>query len=82
MTLNPDTPDELVIVDIPKWNFDWQLHYEPVDEIRIEPGDIIRIECTWDRSLVPMEEPRYITWSDGTADEMCFSPVSVIPDRE
>ena len=82
MTLNPDTPDELVIVDIPKWNFDWQLHYEPVDEIRIKPGDIIRIECTWDRSLVPMEEPRYITWSDGTADEMCFSPVSVIPDRE
>ena len=82
MTLNPDTPEELVLLDIPTWSFEWQLYYEPVDEIRIEPGDIIRFECTWDRSLVHMPEPRYITWNEGTVDEMCFSSVSVIPDRE
>ena len=81
MTLNPDTPDEVVIVDIPRWNFDWQLLYEPVEEIRIERGDTIRVECVWDRALMTDEEPRYVTWSDGTVDEMCFSPVTVIPDR-
>lgn len=80
MTLNPDTPEEVVLVDIPKWNFDWQLHYEPVEDIRVERDDVIRVECVWDRSLVPMEEPRYITWSDGTVDEMCFSPLTLIPD--
>ena len=80
MVLNPDTPDELVIVDIPTWNFDWQLHYQPVQDVHIESGDIIRITCTWDRSLVDMPEPRYITWSDGTVDEMCVSPVNVLPD--
>ena len=40
----------------------------------------MRITCTWDRSLIDMPEPRYITWSDGTVDEMCFSPLSVLPD--
>ena len=80
ITLNPDTPRELVLIDIPKWNFDWQLHYQPEEDIRIEAGDIVRITCEWDRSLVEMDEPRYITWSDGTVDEMCFNPLSVLPD--
>ncbi len=80
MTLNPDTPEELVLIDIPKWSFDWQLSYEPVDDIRIEAGDTMRVECAWDRALMKQPEPRYITWSDGTVDEMCFSPLSVIPD--
>jgi hypothetical protein len=80
MTLNPDTPDELILLDIPVWDFEWQLYYVPVDEIRIEPDDIIRFECTWDRSLVELPEPRYITWNEGTVDEMCFSSVSVLPE--
>ena len=27
-----------------------------------------------------MPEPRYITWNEGTVDEMCFSSISVLPD--
>jgi len=46
MTLNPDTPEELVLLDIPVWDFDWQLIYEPTDSIIIDYGDTIRIECT------------------------------------
>ena len=80
MTLNPDTDDEIVIIDIPKWNFDWQLQYRLAEDVRIERGDVVRITCTWDRSLVEMDEPRYITWSDGTVDEMCFVPMGVLPD--
>jgi polyisoprenoid-binding protein YceI len=81
MTLNPDTPREKVLIDIPKWNFDWQLNYTPTEDIRIERGDVVRVTCTWDRSLIDMPEPRYITWSDGTVDEMCFSPLAVLPDE-
>ncbi len=80
MTLNPDTPDERVLLDIPRWSFDWQLYYVPKEEIRIEPGDMIRFECTWDRTNLFMPEPRYITWNEGTVDEMCFSSVNVVPD--
>ena len=81
LTINPDTPEERVLIDIPKWNFDWQLSYEPAEELRIERGDVVRITCTWDRTNVIMPEPRYITWSDGTVDEMCFTPLAVLPDE-
>ena len=82
MTLHPDTPDEIVLLDIPTWSFEWQLYYEPAEEIRVEQGDVFRLECVWDRSLVTLDEPRYITWNEGTVDEMCFSTAQVIPDRE
>ena len=80
MTLHPDTPDEIVLLDIPTWSFEWQLAYEPIDEIRIERGDTVRFECWWDRSLFHLDEPRYVTWNEGTVDEMCYSSIRVIPD--
>ena len=79
MTLHPDTPEERILLDIPVWDFEWQLNYEPVERIRIERGDIVRFECWWDRTLQYMPEPRYITWNEGTVDEMCFSSITVLP---
>jgi polyisoprenoid-binding protein YceI len=79
MTLNPDTPEERILVDIPIWSFEWQLNYLPEEAILLNEDDVIRIECEWDRSIVHMEEPRYIIWSDGTLDEMCFSSIAVMP---
>ena len=80
MTLNPGRDDERVLLDIPRWDFDWQLIYEPVEDIRLEFGDVIRMECEWDRSLRDPElEPAYVIWSDGTDDEMCFASVTTRP---
>ncbi|NNE75150.1 MAG: hypothetical protein HKN26_15900, partial [Acidimicrobiales bacterium] len=77
---NPDTPDEVVLVDVPNWSFDWQLNYYPADDIVIEEGDIIRVDCEWDRSLIdPDAEPRYVFWSEGTDDEMCYSQIFTRP---
>ncbi len=77
MTLNPDTPDERVLLDIPVWDFDWQLNYSPAEDIILKPGDSVLIECAWDRALLPDDiEPRYILWADGTNDEMCFSTIT------
>ncbi len=76
MTLNPGTPDEKVLLDIPKWDFNWQLNYAPVDNIVLKRGDVIRVECSWDRDLVkPANKNRYVTWAEGTEDEMCFSTI-------
>ena len=82
MTLNPDTPDERILLDIPSWSFEWQLYYVPTEEIEIEEGDVIRFECGWDRTNAAMPEPRYITWNEGTVDEMCFSAVVVVPHTD
>ncbi|MGI9579222.1 MAG: YceI family protein [Microthrixaceae bacterium] len=80
MTLNKGTPEEQVLLDIPVWNFAWQLNYQPVEPIPVTRADTITVECSWDRSLRFDPEPRYIFFADGTEDEMCFSTVTIIPD--
>ena len=79
MTLNPGTPEEKLLLHIPRWDFNWQLNYQPVDPIPVKATDTIEIECTWDRSLRYDPEPRYLLFSEGTEDEMCFSTYTVIP---
>jgi len=80
LTLNPDTPDEQVLLDIPRWNFDWQLNYEPIDDIVLTADDVIRVECSWNRAKIPEDaEPRYVMWSEGTNDEMCYSQIITRP---
>lgn len=80
MTLNPGTPEEKILLDIPTWNFDWQLNYQPVDPVEVHRGDVIRIECSWDRGLRYDPSPKYIVFAEGTEDEMCFSTYTVDPD--
>lgn len=78
MTLNPDTPNEQVLLDIPDWDFDWQFNYVPAESLTIERGDVVRIECTWDRARRdPDLEPAYVVWADGTNDEMCFATLTI-----
>jgi polyisoprenoid-binding protein YceI len=77
MTLNPGTPEEKILLDIPQWDFDWQLIYEPVETIQVGRGDTLRVECSWDRSKLKIPEPRYIIWAEGTEDEMCYSVLGV-----
>ncbi len=80
MTLNPGTPDERVLLDIPNWDFDWQLDYRPVEDIILERGDEIQIDCVWDRSRIDEDaEPRYVLWAEGTDDEMCYFQIVTRP---
>ena len=79
MILNPDTPDEQLLLEIPAWSFEWQMDYLPANHLVLEPDDVIRVECTYDRSLVHQEEPRYVTWGVGTGDEMCYTSIATMP---
>ena len=72
----PRHPDEQVLLDIPRWSFDWQLDYGRWTTSCSTADDTIRVECTWGRAkLADDAEPRYIMWSEGTADEMCYSQI-------
>ncbi|MGB6059743.1 MAG: YceI family protein [Microthrixaceae bacterium] len=82
MTLNPDTPAEKVLLDIPTWNFSWQMGYSPVDDVPIEHGDVIRVTCNWDRRTRFDPSPRYVVFAEGTEDEMCFTTLTVRPRPE
>ena len=80
LTLDPGGPNEKVLLDIPTWNFDWQMNYQLQDAIHVNAGDTIRMSCSWDRSVDPNRAPKYIVFAEGTEDEMCFSTYALIPD--
>ncbi|MEZ5143768.1 MAG: YceI family protein [Acidimicrobiales bacterium] len=76
MTLNPGTPREQVLLDIPTWSFDWQMNYQLAEPVALQRGDVIRVQCLWDRGLFKGATPRYVTWAEGTEDEMCYSALT------
>ncbi len=82
LTLDPEKPTPTVLLDIPTWNFDWQMNYEFQTPIHVTAGQTIRMECSWDRSLDPTRPEKYIVFAEGTEDEMCFSTYAIIPDTQ
>ncbi|CAN5630785.1 hypothetical protein BH10ACT1_BH10ACT1_40790 [soil metagenome] len=80
LTLDPSSPSEKILLDIPEWSFDWQMNYGFEEPVRVKAGEELRIDCAWDRSIDPQREPRYIVFAEGTEDEMCFGTYSLIPD--
>ena len=81
LTLDPGTPKQKVLLDIPTWNFDWQMNYEFATPIHVKAGETIRMQCSWDRSLDPNRPQKYIVFAEGTEDEMCFATYAIIPDK-
>jgi hypothetical protein len=83
ITANPGTDREELLLDIPVWDFDDQASRLLAQPIRIEKDDVLRVSCTHDvslrRSLPALQgiEPRYVTWGEGTTDEMCLGLLSV-----
>lgn len=76
MELNPDGDDSLLLLDIPRWDFHWQDHYQFAEPVTISTGDVLRMTCVWDNSL--SDDPRYVVWGEGTSDEMCFGTVMAL----
>jgi hypothetical protein len=78
--LNPDTPDERLLIDIPRWDFDWQGSYWFAEPIWLNENDTIRITCTYDNSVSRTNpEPRYVVAGEGTNDEMCLNFITMLP---
>lgn len=83
--VNPGTPRERTVLDVPVWNFDDQGATE-VDSVRLRKGDTVRVTCRHDqtlRDLLPAfegQEERYVVWGEGTTDEMCLGLLMVTRD--
>ncbi|MEY3734618.1 MAG: hypothetical protein RL347_1977 [Actinomycetota bacterium] len=85
LVANAGTPQEMTLLDIDEWDFDNQGARPLPEPIDLDRGDTITVTCTHDaklRSLLPAlagTEPRYITWGEGTTDEMCLGILTVAP---
>lgn len=82
LTLDPDTPEEKILLDIPRWSFDWQMNYALAEPLKVERGQPLKLECSWDREADPNRVPKYIVFAEGTEDEMCFATYALIPDDQ
>ena len=82
MTLDPGTPQQKILLDIPTWNFDWQMNYQIAKPLHVQKGQKILMQCSWDRAQDPNRPPKYIVFAEGTEDEMCFGTYGLIPDDQ
>jgi len=82
MILNPGEPTEKTIFDVQNYNFDDQSATVLKTPIKVVAGDKIKVSCTFDPTLrqrIPQLaklEPRYVTWGEGSSDEMCLGVIS------
>jgi Copper type II ascorbate-dependent monooxygenase, C-terminal domain len=81
VTLNPLGAHPQTLLDRKVWDFDNQRATPLRKPVVVSPGDTLRVTCTHDAGLRAMlpelagEQPRYVMWGEGTADEMCLGIV-------
>lgn len=56
------------LLQLPRWDFDWQQQYRFVEPIRFDPGDKLRLACAWNNEA----GDQTVNWGEGTEDEMCL----------
>jgi mono/diheme cytochrome c family protein len=77
--IRPDATEQCVL-EIPRWDFNWQYGYLLSETIPFELGlDQLYLECHWDNT--PGNQPiidgvrreaRDVNWGSGSGDEMCI----------
>jgi Copper type II ascorbate-dependent monooxygenase, C-terminal domain len=66
------------VLHIPDWNFHWQQQYMLEAPVRFEPGDKLRLRCTFDNTpgrSSPDSSMREVRWGEGSDDEMCVANI-------
>ncbi len=79
--------DDECLIDIPKWDFNWQSGVAFEKVAVLERGDKLNLECHWDNSIdnQPVingkrRTPADVSWGEGTGDEMCLGVFFVTID--
>jgi hypothetical protein len=67
--------EEVCLARVPQWDFNWQTAYSLAEPVTVNPGDTVRLSCTWDN---PTDEDA--AWGEGTGDEMCLGITLLISD--
>jgi hypothetical protein len=84
IVLNPGTLSAKTLLNVTDYNFDYQRSYTLKTPVLTSPGDTIGVTCTYDPTLrqeLPQLRklpPRYVTWGDGSSDEMCLALIQTV----
>ena len=80
IVLDPGTAKQRTLLDVPNYDFNYQRSYDVVP-VTVGAGDSLQVTCTYNprlRQELPSLRrlpPRYVTWGDGSSDEMCLAIV-------
>jgi len=84
VVLDAGTPQAKTLLDVPSYNFDYQRSYLLAKPVVSKSTDTITVTCTYNpvlRQELPQLRklpPRYVTWGDGSSDEMCLALVNYV----
>ena len=67
---------ETCLLDVPRWDFNWQFDYAFEEPITITGDDAISLTCTYDST----DRDTTTRWGDGTGDEMCLTTMFITLD--
>jgi hypothetical protein len=73
LTLEKANGDDIVLLDIPKYDFNWQITYQFQEPARFENGDQLLLECVFDNTAGTTD----LNWGESTSDEMCVGNLYV-----
>lgn len=75
------------LVEVPRWDFDWQREYVLAEPTRVGPNDELALTCTYRNTAADQPwhngaqlPPRDVTWGEGTEDEMCSMTLYITPN--
>lgn len=63
---------EQVLLEVPEWDFDWQLNYAFETPIDFAPDDGLTVRCTFAN-----DGPVAVGWGEGSDEEMCVANLFV-----
>ena len=85
MVVNPGTPKATSILDVQNYDFNYQRSYDLKKWVKVVPGDTVQFTCTYDPTLAQelpalrKAPPHFVTWGDGSSDEMCLGLMQTVP---
>jgi hypothetical protein len=78
--------DTIPLINIKKWDFNWQGSYQFKQLLRIPAGSVIHAFAGYDNTVNninnPHNPPITISWGEGTGDEMYYLPISYLPYQQ
>jgi hypothetical protein len=84
VTLDAGTPHARVLLDDTAYDFDYQRSFDMPEPVTVTASDTITVQCTYNPRLAQQlpqlrqVPPHYITWGDGSSDEMCLAIITYV----
>jgi hypothetical protein len=84
IVLDPGTSHARTLLTVPNYDFNYQRSYTLSRPVVTHPGDTLGVTCTYDPTLAQelpalrKVAPHFVTWGDGSSDEMCLAIVQMI----